>query len=200
MAPESAGAPRSPDGALIACALLVAASADLLTALALGTCCLLALLLAAPLRTLLHRNPADAADLPAGALLCGGAVVACELGLQATWPAWHAAVGTFLPLAALAAALLLPGQATSRAALRSVAATGGALLIVLVVLGGVREALGHGTVFGGAGDRLGLPGLELRLTTHAALPLVATPAGALLLLGLALAGRAAWHRSRKGSA
>ena len=68
--------------------------------------------------------------------------------------------------------------------------TAAGFAIAIVVLGGLRELLGSGTLFAGTDELLGglgsKPGIELLPATWR-LPVVQTPPGAFLVAGVALA-------------
>ena len=66
-------------------------------------------------------------------------------------------------------------------------------LLVLLVLGGLREAIGQGTLFAGAGALLGLPQWEVTLLPgYGGFLLASLPVGAFFLLALLVAARQRW--------
>jgi electron transport complex protein RnfE len=167
---------------------LVVASHDAVTAVAFGVANGLVLLAVLPL--LASLRPRFGAPLrgPASALVVAGAVTALGLVLQATLPALHARLAPLLPLLAVGALILLqhdglagPGAG---AALRAAARVAAAGALALLACGALRELLGRGTLFAGAGALLGLPGLEASLARRGPWLLASLPAGGLLLLGL----------------
>jgi electron transport complex protein RnfE len=72
---------------------------------------------------------------------------------------------------------------------------------VLLLLGGLREALGRGTLFAGAGPLLGLPALEWTLLPgYRGFLLAALPVGAFFLLAVLIAARQRWPGGRAAAA
>jgi electron transport complex protein RnfE len=142
--------------------------------------------------------PADV-RVAAFVLIVAALVTSVELVYAAQWPALHDALGIYLPL--IATNCLLLGRAETFASRAPVSqalvdglAMGAGFALVLVALGAVRELLGHGSLgsdlhalygFGGPG-----------LASEGGFQLALLPAGALILLGLALAARQAWSAAR----
>jgi electron transport complex protein RnfE len=131
------------------------------------------------------------------------AVTAVELSMAAWWPGLHDSLGIFLPL--IVTNCLVLARAESFASRQSLGralldglAMGVGFLLVLLVLGAVRELLGRGSL--GAdlhlllGDGAAPTGLHLFPERHG-LVLALLPPGAFVLLGLLLALRNS--RSRK---
>lgn len=139
-------------------------------------------------------------------LLIASLVTAVELALAAWVPGLHAALGIFLPLIVTNCLLLARAEAfASRQplhhALLDGLAMGGGFLGVLLLLGGLRELLGRGSLGGDLHTLLGsdVPlGLQLFGEQHGFL-LALLPPGAFILLGLLLALRQA-RRARRTSA
>ena len=135
-------------------------------------------------------------------LVIAALVTAVELALAAWVPALHATLGIFLPLIVTNCLLLARAEAfASRQspglALLDGVAMGTGFLLVLVVLGALRELLGRGSLgqdlvilFGGGAPA----GLRLFGEEHGFL-LAVLPPGAFVTLGLLLAARQ-WLRSR----
>jgi electron transport complex protein RnfE len=71
-------------------------------------------------------------------------------------------------------------------------------LWLLLVLGGLREMLGQGTLFAGAGPLLGMAALEQDLGQHRWL-LMSLPPGAFFLLALLVALRQKWQAWQRAS-
>jgi electron transport complex protein RnfE len=118
--------------------------------------------------------------------------------MRAWLPALHGVLGLFIPLIVTNCALLGRAEAFAsrndplRAALDGFA-VGAGFLLVLLLLGGLREAIGRGTLFAGAGALLGLPQLEWTLLPGYRGFLLATlPVGAFFLLALLIAARQRW--------
>jgi electron transport complex protein RnfE len=132
-------------------------------------------------------------------LLIAALVTSTELALAAWFPGLHTSLGIFLPL--IVTNCLVLARAESFASRQPVThalldgfAMGGGFLVVLILLGSVRELLGHGTI--GAdlqslfGSAVTFQGLRLFGGEHGFL-LALLPPGAFILLGLGLAWRQA---------
>jgi electron transport complex protein RnfE len=141
-------------------------------------------------------------------LLIASLVTAVELALAAWLPGLHAALGIFLPLIVtncllLARAEAFASQQPVHHAVLDGLAMGAGFLLVLVVLGGVREALGHGSLGGDLHVLLGTGsrplGWHLFDERHG-LVLALLPPGAFILLGLMLALRQAWRQRKPAAA
>lgn len=181
---------------------LLAVSHSAVHALALGLATLLALTASATgvsaLRHLLDRP----LRLPGFLLLIASVVTAIELLMHAFLPALHAVLGLFLPLIVTNCLLLGRAEAfasrqpVGRAALDG-AAMGLGFLGVLLALGALRELLGHGSLFAGAGRLLAAPWLELRIEGYRGLLLASLPPGAFLALALLVALRQAVDQRRR---
>lgn len=138
-------------------------------------------------------------------LLIASLVTAVELALAAWVPGLHAALGIFLPLIVTNCLLLARAEAfASRQplhhALLDGLAMGGGFLGVLVLLGGLRELLGRGSLGGDVHTLLGSAaplGVQVFGEQHGFL-LALLPPGAFILLGLLLALRQA-RRARRTS-
>lgn len=183
---------------------LLAVSGSAVNALGLGLATVLCLSLTgaavAGWRRLLSRE----IRIPALILLIACVVTAVELLMHAFLPALHAVLGIFVPLIVTNCALMARAEAfarrhdVGRAALDG-AAMGCGFLLVLLLLGGLRELLGQGSLFADAGRLLHLPLLELRLPDYRGPLLLLLPPGAFLLLGLLVAGKQAIDQRRGAS-
>lgn len=179
---------------------LLAVSSTVVNALGLGLATLLALTATNTAISLIRRLTAAEVRIPAFVMVIAAVVTSIELAMHAFLPALHAVLGLFLPLIVTNCAILGRAEALAsrtdpvRAALDGFA-MGLGFLAVLLVLGLLREGLGQGTVFAGAGALLGLPAFELTLSTHRFLA-AALPPGAFVLLGLLIAARQAWLQRR----
>lgn len=178
---------------------LLAVSNNAVNALGLGLATVLALTLTnaavASLRKLTRRD----VRIPAFVMIIAAVVTSIELAMRAFLPDLHAVLGLFIPLIVTNCALMGRAEAyasrhdPARAALDGFA-IGLGFLWVLLVLGGVREAVGHGSLFAGAGDLLGLPGLELAIGGYPGFLLAVLPIGAFLALAAMIAIRQAWRQ------
>jgi electron transport complex protein RnfE len=174
---------------------LLAVSSNAVNALGLGLATVLALVCTnaaiAMLRALLRRE----IRIPAFVTVIAAVVTSIELAMHAWLPELHRVLGLFLPLIVTNCAILGRAEAfasrntPARAALDGLGA-GLGFLAVLLLLGILREAIGRGSVFAGAGPVLGLPGLELTLLPgYRGFLVAALPPGAFVLLGLLVASR-----------
>jgi electron transport complex protein RnfE len=167
---------------------LLAVSGNAANALGLGLATVLALTLTNGTVSLLRHASGREVRIPLFIAVIASIVTAIELAIRAFLPALHAVLGLFLPLIVTNCALLgraeafASRQAPWRAALDGLA-TGTGFLAVLLLLGGLRELLGHGTLFAGAGALLGLPALEWQpFPAWRGVLLAALPIGAFLVL------------------
>jgi electron transport complex protein RnfE len=155
------------------CPLLVA-STSFAKSLGLGLATLLVVAWGRVIATTVARRLPDDVRLGVIALLTAAFALAVERLVAAWWPRVHAELGMYLPLVAASSILLVAADAvaTERAARRSLAdglATGAGFLCVMLLLGALRDLLGHRT------------------------QLLLLPAGAFMLIGLMLAARNAWR-------
>ncbi|MEZ5454923.1 MAG: electron transport complex subunit RsxE [Lysobacteraceae bacterium] len=176
---------------------LLAVSTNALNAMTLGLASLLALLATSTSISALRHFIADEVRIPAFVTLIAAIVTSIELAMHAWLPELHRVLGIFLPLIVTNCAVL--GRAEAKAARVDVARAatdalgmGLGFLWLLLLLGGLREVLGQGTLFAGAGNLLGWPALELNLGQHRWL-LMSLPPGAFFLLGLLVALRQKWQ-------
>jgi electron transport complex protein RnfE len=124
--------------------------------------------------TTVARRLPDDVRLGVIILLTAASALVVERMMAAWWPSVHAELGVFLPLVAASSILLVGADtvATERTARRSLAdglATGAGFLCVMLLLGALRDLLGHRA------------------------QLFLLPAGAFMLLGSMLAALNAWR-------
>lgn len=183
---------------------LLAVSNNAVNALGLGLATVLALVATnttvATIRKLTRRD----VRIPAFIMVIAAVVTAIELGMRAWLPALHAVLGLFIPLIVTNCALMGRAEAyASRNAPGKAALDGLAIglgfLWVLLAIGAIRELLGEGSLFGGAGELLGLPGLEIAATGYPGFTLAMLPIGAFLVLAALVAVRQAWRQRRDGA-
>lgn len=174
---------------------LLAVSGTLVNALGLGLATVLALVFTNAAVASVRRFTGRDVRIPVFITVIAAVVTAIELAMRAWLPALHGVLGLFIPLIVTNCALLGRAEAfasrhdPARAALDG-AAIGTGFLLVLLALGGLRELIGHGTVFAGAGTLLGLPALEwVVLPGYRGFLLAALPVGAFFLLALLIAAR-----------
>ncbi len=135
--------------------------------------------------------------IPVYIVLIATLVTLVDLGLNAYAHELHKALGLFIALIVVNCAVLGRAEAfaSKNSALASVLdglVTGLGFTAVLMVLGGVREIVGSGTLFAGAAQLLGsgFAFLEVRLIPdYRGFLLAILPPGGFLALGLLLAGK-----------
>lgn len=135
--------------------------------------------------------------IPAFVLIIASLVTAVELIMNAWFHDLYRVLGIFIPLIVTNCAIIARAEAfASRQkvlpALWDGLMMGLGFLLVLVVLGGARELLGHGSLFADAEMMLGEAGRALHLQLFdpdAGLLLAVLPPGAFIALGLLIAGK-----------
>ena len=184
---------------------LLAVSNNAVNALGLGLATVLALLVTntavAAIRKLTRRD----VRIPAFIMVIAAVVTSIELAMRAFLPQLHAVLGLFIPLIVTNCALMGRAEAfasrndPARAALDGLA-IGLGFLWVLLLIGALRELIGEGSLFAGAGRLLGLPGLELAAEGYPGFVLAILPVGAFLVLAGLVAIRQAWRLRASGGA
>lgn len=131
---------------------LLAVSTNVVNALGLGIATVLALTASSTAVSLLRPITRAEIRLPLFVLLIASAVSSIELAVRAWLPGLHDAIGLFIPL--IVTNCLILGRAEAFAARQRVhlAALDGLMmgmgfLAALVAIGGIREIVGHGTLF-----------------------------------------------------
>ena len=183
---------------------LLAVSNTAVNALGLGLATLVALILTNTLVALIRRAIGKDVRIPVFVLVIAAVVTSIELLMRAWLPELHAVLGLFIPLIVSNCALMGRAEAFAsrnaphRAALDGFA-TGIGFLWVIVAIGTVRELLGSGTLFAGAGKLLHAPWLELSvLPGYRGFLVAALPLGAFLVLASLIATRQAWSLRQTG--
>lgn len=173
---------------------LLAVSNSAVNALGLGLATLLALTCTSATIASIRRLTRQEIRIPAFVMLIAAVVTSIELAMHAWLPELHRVLGLFLPLIVTNCAIMGRAEAFAsrsdpgRAALDGFA-VGLGFLGVLLALGAIREVLGQGSLFAGAGNLLGLPALELSIEGYRGLLLALLPPGAFIVLALLIAGR-----------
>jgi electron transport complex protein RnfE len=156
--------------------------------------------------SLVRKSLVPVVRIPLFVLIIASLVTCVDLLTNAFLNQLHQILGLFIPLIITNCAIL--AQAETVASRRPVGesalsgfATGIGSCAVLVVLGGLREALGHGTLFAGfamlAGR--GAAGWTLHLPFHGMLVAVLPP-GAFFGLAALIALRNLWNKRREAKA
>lgn len=184
---------------------LLAVSNNAVNALGLGLATVLALTATNTVVAAIRRATRRDVRIPAFIMVIAAVVTAIELSMRAFLPGLHAVLGLFIPLIVTNCALMGRAEAfasrqdPARAALDGFA-TGLGFLWVLLAIGGIREALGEGSLFAGAGELLGLPSLELAVAGYPGFVLALLPIGAFGVLACLVALRQAWRLRAAGGA
>ena len=176
---------------------LLAVSNSAVNALGLGLATLLAITvtntLVSAFRSLIHPD----VRIPAFVLVIASVVTAIELAMRAWLPALYGVVGLFVPLIVTNCAIMGRAEAFAarndafRAALDGFA-IGTGFLMVLVVIGAVREVVGRGTLFADAGRLYGpwaAPFETTLIADYRGFLLAVLPTGAFIVLALLIAGQ-----------
>lgn len=170
---------------------LMAVSTSLATSLGLGLTTLFVLtcsnLVISAIRHLLDQET----RLPVQILVIATFVTLADLGLQYWFFELHQQIGLFVALIVTNCTLL--GRAEAFASRNPIATAaldgfmmGTGFLMVLLLMGGIREALGQGTLFAGFDTLTGLPDLTVHLGDTGLL-LIMLPPGAFITLGCLIA-------------
>lgn len=172
---------------------LLAVSGTAVNAAALGLVTLMVLVATSALVSWLRAWLSPEIRIAVFVALIAGLVTIAELVMHATLPALHARLGLFLPLVVtnclvIARAEAFASRRPTGIAMLDALAQGAGFALVLFVLGALRELVGHGSLFAGAGYLLGWPGLEWRSNLYEGfLPVVLAP-GAFFGLAFLIAG------------
>ena len=185
---------------------LLAVSNNAVNALGLGLATVLALTLTnasvACLRKVTHRD----VRIPAFVMVIAAIVTSIELAMRAWLPGLHAALGLFLPLIVSNCALMGRAEAFASRNSPHLAALDGlaiglGFLWLLLAMGAIRELIGRGTLFAGAGERLHAPWLEINVfPDYPGLALALLPVGAFWLLAGLIALRQRLQSRQKAGA
>jgi electron transport complex protein RnfE len=173
---------------------LLAVTTTLVAGLALGVASAAVIVIASTTMAALRRFVTPRARLPLALLILAALVTVVDLVTAAVLFDLHGVLGLFVPLIVVNSGLL--AHARTVASERSIAftfvsalSTGLGFIFAFIVLGALRELVGHGTLLAGT-EMLAGSGSELTLTLPFSGMLVAVlPPGAFFVMGLLLALR-----------
>lgn len=176
---------------------LLAVSNNVINGLGLGIATLVTLVVANALTSITRPLLMTSIRIPIYVLIIATTVTIIELLMKAWLPGLHASLGIFLPL--IVTNCLIIGRAeafasrnTLSASLTDAIAMGIGFLWVLLLLGGLREIIGQGTLFDQAnllfGDRANAWTVHF-FDADSGMLLALLPPGAFITLGLLLAAK-----------
>lgn len=184
---------------------LLAVSNNAANGLGLGLATLLTLVIANVTVSACRELLSNAIRIPVYVLIIASTVTIIELFMQGWLPELHASLGIFLPL--IVTNCLIIGRSEAFASRQSVSrslhdalAMGLGFLWVVVLIGGMRELIGQGTLFDSMTLLLGELATHWRVQVFDAdqgLLIALLPPGAFFALGLLLASKN-WLDHRKG--
>lgn len=171
---------------------LLAVSTRLIDAVIFATVLAVLFVLTSTVVALLRDWIAAPLRLPAVLLISGGCVSVVDVLSHAWLYEWHQTVDVYLPLLVVSCLLLawLETEAMTRPwrqLMTGALEQGLAMLMIFVLLALLRESLGQGSLLAGIDSLPGLTATAPLLRWPAPLPLLAEPAGGLLLLGFVFA-------------
>ncbi|WP_319379547.1 electron transport complex subunit E [Thiomicrorhabdus sp.] len=183
--------------ALLGLCPLLAVSNNVINGLGLGLATLLVLLVSNALVSLIRSQVSDEIRIPVFIAIIATAVTIIDLLMNAYFHNLHTILGIFIPLIVTNCAIL--GRAEAYASKHSVDKAlvdgffmGLGFLLVLVVLGGLRELIGNGTLFDQAYLMFGESARSWTLhfgDDYQGVLLAVLPPGAFIGLGLLIAGK-----------
>jgi electron transport complex protein RnfE len=170
---------------------LLAVSNSVATSLGLGIVTLFVLVLSNGVISLIRNLLDDETRLPVQILVIATFVTLADLLLQAWFFELHQRIGLFVALIVTNCTLLGRAEVFARrnpigAALTDGFMMGVGFLLVLLIMGAIRELLGQGTLFANLHLLTGLPDMTLHFMDHGFL-LAILPPGAFLTLGCLIA-------------
>lgn len=174
---------------------LLAVSNSLINALALGLATVLVLLITNLLVSLCRPLLLRELRIPLYVLIIATAVSCIEIGMHALLPELHRILGIFIPIITTNCLILARAESCAARvpplpALHDALAMGSGFLVALVLVGGLREAIGNGSLLDGAELLFGpaAAGWRLQLADGGFI-LAVLPPGAFIVLGLLVAAR-----------
>lgn len=174
---------------------LLAVTGTLINGLGLGLATTLTLVISNTVISLIRNLVRPEVRIPVYVLIIASTVTAIELAMNAYFHALYGILGIFIPLIVTNCAIIGRAEAfasknTAPTAFVDGLAMGLGFTLVLVVLGGLREALGSGTLFAQAHLMFGEGARALSLTlidNYRGFLLAILPPGAFFGLGLMIA-------------
>jgi electron transport complex protein RnfE len=184
---------------------LLAVTTTLVAGLALGAASAAVIVVASTTMAALRRFVAPGVRLPLALLILAALVTVIDLVAAAVLFDLHGLLGLFVPLIVVNSGLL--AHARNVASERSIAftflsalSTGLGFILAFIVLGALRELVGHGTLLAGTEMLAGSGGLTLTLPFGGMLVAILPP-GAFFAMGLLLALRNRFtRRANEGEA
>lgn len=174
---------------------LLAVSNTAVNALGLGIATLVTLLMSNTLVSLCRHWLRPESRIVVFVLVIASVVTIIELLMRAFWFEMYGVLGLFIPL--IVTNCMIVGRAEAYASRNTVGlsfidalATGLGFMLVLIVLGSVREIVGMGTLFGDANLLFGESARQWKITIgehYDGLLIALLPPGAFITLGLLLA-------------
>lgn len=184
---------------------LLAVTSTVVNAIGLGLATLIVLIGSNAAVSLIRNHVTDAVRLPAFVMIIASFVTSIELIMQAYTYELYQILGIFIPLIVTNCAIL--GRADAYAARNPLLPSivdgfmmGMGFMIVLVLLGAMRELIGQGTLFSDMSLLFGDIALNWKLTIFSHYPDVLfaiLPPGAFIGLGLLIAAKNYWDQKEK---
>lgn len=183
--------------ALLGLCPLLATSSSAINGFGLGMATVLVLLLTNTTISAIRQYVQSEVRIPVYIVVIASAVTAVELLIHALLPELHKVLGIFIPLIVTNCCVLGRAEAFASKQRPAIAAldglaTGLGFTLVLTTLGGLRELVGHGTLFANAHIMFGEAGRALTLHVledYRGFLLAILPPGAFIGLGLLIAGK-----------
>ena len=170
---------------------LLAVSSNFATSLGLGLTTLLVLVMSNLVISLIRKLLDEETRLPVQIMVIATFVTLADLLLQYAFFGLHQRIGLFVALIVTNCTLLGRAEAFAsrnpvRTALLDGCMMGTGFLLILLVMGSIRELLGHGTLFANLHLLTGLPDITIHIADSGFL-LMLLPPGAFLTLGCLIA-------------
>ncbi len=189
---------------MLALCPLLAVTSTATNGLGMGLATLAVLLASNVIVSLLRNIISNEVRIPVFILLIATIVTLVDLSMNAWMHDLHKVLGLFIPLIVTNCAILARAESFASKESIAPAAMDGLMMglgftLVLVVLGGVREIIGSGTLFANASLLLGESFSFLDMTlldNYRGFLLMVLPSGGFLALGFLLAGKS-WLDHRK---